>query len=232
MGMLTSKILKGGSGNWGERAMIAHPQLDSSDVHEMVRWILSLQKQSKKRIPREGRYSFPVPGSSTNNRGVFVFHSTIKGGLGETHIFRPNLQQVEKADSSSGPFRTYKQVIDGTTTFFCELKNKDFFTFKNIDLLGIKTIELSFEVSAQKNQTGGGVLELHLDGIGKSLLGSIPIPVSTLQQNGGTKKIILPIQQSTWPGDNLYHDLVFLVKSENEGSKPVLGMNWVRFNLK
>lgn len=231
MGMLTKKILKGGSGNWGDRAMIAHPQLDSNDVSEMVRWILSLQKQSKKRIPREGRYTFAVPESSTNNGGVFVFHSTIKGGLGETHIFRSNLQQVEKADSSSGNFKNYTKVIDGTASVFCELKNRDFFKFKEIDLTGIKSLEFQFETDAQKNQTGDGILELRLDEIQGPVLGSIAIPASSLQKNAEIKKMILTVEQSALSGDNLHHDLIFLVKNQKAGSKPVVGMNWVRFNL-
>lgn len=40
--LLTKKIMNGGSGNWGEVAMAAHPGLEESDVKEMVSWILSL----------------------------------------------------------------------------------------------------------------------------------------------------------------------------------------------
>ncbi len=38
---LVKKIMGGGSGNWGEVAMAAHPGLEESDVKEMVSWILS-----------------------------------------------------------------------------------------------------------------------------------------------------------------------------------------------
>ena len=40
--VLAEKILKGGSGVWGERAMAAHPQLSEGEVNQMVRYILSL----------------------------------------------------------------------------------------------------------------------------------------------------------------------------------------------
>lgn len=39
--LLVKKIRGGGSGNWGEVAMAAHPGLEQSDVEEMVKWILS-----------------------------------------------------------------------------------------------------------------------------------------------------------------------------------------------
>ncbi len=40
--LLSGKIVKGGSGVWGEVAMPAHPSLKEEEVNEMVKWILSL----------------------------------------------------------------------------------------------------------------------------------------------------------------------------------------------
>lgn len=41
--MLTDKIIKGGSGNWGEVAMLPHPSLPKEDAKEMVKYIMSLK---------------------------------------------------------------------------------------------------------------------------------------------------------------------------------------------
>ena len=41
---LASKIIKGGSGNWGTTPMSAHPDLSMTDAKEMVKYILSLKK--------------------------------------------------------------------------------------------------------------------------------------------------------------------------------------------
>jgi len=41
--MLTQKIIKGGSGNWGTTAMSAHPTLAPADVRKMVAYILSVK---------------------------------------------------------------------------------------------------------------------------------------------------------------------------------------------
>jgi cytochrome c len=41
--MLAAKIIKGGSGNWGDIAMTPHPALSKTDAQEMVRYILSLK---------------------------------------------------------------------------------------------------------------------------------------------------------------------------------------------
>jgi len=41
---LANKIIKGGSGNWGNIAMSPHPTLSMTDAREMVKYILSLKK--------------------------------------------------------------------------------------------------------------------------------------------------------------------------------------------
>jgi cytochrome c len=42
--MLSQKILKGGTGVWGEVPMTAHPQLSQEDAEAMVKYILKLRK--------------------------------------------------------------------------------------------------------------------------------------------------------------------------------------------
>jgi cytochrome c len=41
---LANKIINGGSGNWGQVPMSAHPNLSLTDAKEMVKYILSLKK--------------------------------------------------------------------------------------------------------------------------------------------------------------------------------------------
>ena len=229
--LLKRKIINGGSGNWGERAMIAHPQLSPKDVNEMVSWILSLKDQPKKIISPEGRYHFTIPVTPANKEGVFVFHSSINEDTGETILFRSNLLQVEKADSSSNSFRRYKRIAANDTMILSELRNHDFFVIKEIDLHGIKSLEFVLEISAEQNQTGGGVIELHLDGIDGKLLGSISVPDAFPSDNATIKKIIFTVQSPDWPKDNSFHDLFFVVKKANKRIKPVLGIDLIKFNL-
>jgi cytochrome c len=42
--MLADKIIKGGSGVWGQIPMVPHPQISKKDASEMVNYILSLRK--------------------------------------------------------------------------------------------------------------------------------------------------------------------------------------------
>jgi cytochrome c len=229
--LLKRKIIHGGSGNWGERAMIAHPQLSTKDVNEMVNWILSLGDQRKKSMAQEGRYFFNIPASSATKEAVFVFHSSITDETGETIVFRSNMQQVEKADIISNSIRKYKRITENDTMILSELKNNDFFVIKEVDLHGIKSVEFALEISERQNQTGGGVIELHLDRIDGPLLGSISVPVSVPSGDTSIKRLMLPAQSPAWPKDNSFHDLFFVVKNKIKGLKPALGIDLVKFNL-
>lgn len=42
--LLAGKIIKGGSGNWGDIPMAPHPSITEGDAKEMVKYILSLKK--------------------------------------------------------------------------------------------------------------------------------------------------------------------------------------------
>ena len=41
--MLAQKVIKGGSGNWGQVAMLPHAQLSQADAEQMVKYVLLLK---------------------------------------------------------------------------------------------------------------------------------------------------------------------------------------------
>jgi len=41
--MLVAKVMKGGSGNWGEIPMPPNPTISEEDARTLVEWVLSLQ---------------------------------------------------------------------------------------------------------------------------------------------------------------------------------------------
>ncbi|PZR39499.1 MAG: cytochrome C [Azospira oryzae] len=45
--MLADKIIKGGSGNWGEIPMTAHPDISEADAEKMARYVLSLDGEKE-----------------------------------------------------------------------------------------------------------------------------------------------------------------------------------------
>lgn len=45
--LLAEKIIKGGSGVWGQIAMTAHPDISQSDAEKMARYVLSLDGEKE-----------------------------------------------------------------------------------------------------------------------------------------------------------------------------------------
>ncbi|MEP7252310.1 MAG: ThuA domain-containing protein, partial [Ginsengibacter sp.] len=81
MSTLTQKIIKGGSGVWGDVAMAAHPTLSESDVHQMLSWILSLAApaSTKKSLPASGSI-VPPSNQKPGTEMVLSASYTDKGG--------------------------------------------------------------------------------------------------------------------------------------------------------
>jgi cytochrome c len=240
---LSTKILKGGAGVWGQTVMSAHPQVSEEDAGEMVRWILSLGSAPKPKqgIALSGTYALTVPGSpdskSKPKPGTFLLKASYRdrGSASqgpqensETIALRPTFQQAEQADSISRGVRTYRP-FNGDTVVLNDLKNNGFFVFKHTDVTGIHTIAMGVGMSDNKYQFGGGRVEIRLDSPKGTLIGKAAIPADNGHDRMPFTEIAAPL---TDPGDGQFHDLYFVLKNENNPSKPVAAVDWVRFDLR
>ncbi len=75
--LLANKIIKGGSGNWGEVSMPAHASMSESDVSKVVDWILSKAKADEElqSLPLKGTYD-PATLESNPWRPVFTIRAS------------------------------------------------------------------------------------------------------------------------------------------------------------
>jgi len=80
--MLSDKILKGGSGVWGEVAMAAHPQLTKVQAAEIVEYILSLAGDNKVvSLPLSGKLNFePAPREGLTSTSAYVLTVSYEDG--------------------------------------------------------------------------------------------------------------------------------------------------------
>jgi len=79
---LGNKIINGGGGVWGEKAMPAHPNLSEKDAEDIVKYILSLNNPpSQKGLPPEGNYVLEKH-INTKKEGRYILKSSYidKGG--------------------------------------------------------------------------------------------------------------------------------------------------------
>jgi cytochrome c len=240
---LSQKVLKGGAGVWGQTVMSAHPQVSEEDAGEMVRWILSLGSAPKPKqgIALSGTYALTVPGSpdskSKPKPGTFLLKASYRdrgtASQGpqedsETIALRPTFQQAEQADSISRGVRTYRP-FNGDTVVLHDIKNNGFFVFKHTDVTGVHSIAMGVGMSDNKYQFGGGRVEIRLDSPKGTLIGKAIIPADNGQDRMPFAEIAAPI---TDLGGGKFHDLYFVLKNENNPSKAVAAMDWVRFDLR
>lgn len=238
---LVKKVIKGGSGNWGDRVMSAHPQVSEKDMADMMRWVLSLADPANRPLPVQGVYTLTAPAGKDNKPvadGVFRFRATYtdRGAGGQpsargsqTLLLRPALQQAEMADSTSAGLRTIRRPLNGGTAVLYELKPGSFFVFKQADLKGIASVSMAIDVADQSKYTGGGRIELRLDSPGGQLAGAAVVPAA----NGGAglTEVILQVDRNAWPADGSLHDLYFVVAHDPEPAKAVAGIDWLRFGF-
>lgn len=143
---LTDKIIKGGSGAWGEVAMAAHPGLAADDAKQIVHWILTLANPAtiKKSLPEKG--SIPVTAAKENEALFISATYTDKGGAS----IKPLLGEAAFALRSSkltfgGVTRMegYSAVsLNGMRYMVVPAGKQGWFSIDSIDLEGVSGAEL------------------------------------------------------------------------------------------
>ena len=214
---LAQKIIRGGSGVWGDVAMSAHPSLSGDDVDQIVTYILSLDNKAalRRSLPQSG--SIVPPAAAPPNTAMVISASyTDKGGnnikalTGKTTVsLRSNsvyFTGLEKLKS----FTPYKY----NGQFIMVFPAKDgWVASDSVDLTGVRRIGLLCAwQTAPKNSLD---FEARLDAPDGKVLGKGTMPPVTKKgQQSGMAKI--PIGAVT---DGALHSVYILYKAK----EPVAG---------
>ncbi|GJM35455.1 MAG: hypothetical protein DHS20C18_44560 [Saprospiraceae bacterium] len=152
---LANKIIKGGSGVWGQHVMSAHPDLKLSDAQQMVDYILSLNDAENKAI-------LPISGTFVFNQhldqefgGLYIIKGsyTDKGGNGiepitahEQIVLRHNKVKATDYDmhTHSRTVLLEKELIPELAANYeiVELYADNYIGYKKLDLTGIKYVRI------------------------------------------------------------------------------------------
>lgn len=184
LNLLAEKIVEGGSGNWGETAMSAHPQLSEEEAREMVKYILSLAGDSnwKDQLPLQG--SFIPKGDSTGNYLLHVAYEDrggkVIGPLTSRKIFiirNPTLNVVH-CDDDSGVSKDNGELVRFT-------QSGAYIAWKNVDLSHLTHVTYAVSSAIE------GTLSLHLDSLSGPVIGTAKFrPDKREEQTDATKKNI------------------------------------------
>ena len=224
---LTQKIIKGGSGVWGEVAMAAHPTLTQEDAHQIIAWVLSLSNKIaiKKSLPATGSI---IPPANAKPSSVLVLSAsyTDKGGNNIKALTGNNAVSLA---NSTMPL-TGKEKFKGFTTIKYNGMNimvfptsaEGWFATAPVDLTGVGSINLTAGWQAAPEK--GLDVEARLDAPDGKLLGSGTIPTPKKGQQGAV--IHVPIEKVT---DGKMHTVYFIYKAQGPVSGGIMSL---QFNSK
>lgn len=176
--LLSDKVLKGGSGVWGEVAMAAHPQLTKAQAVQMVEYILSLANEKKVvSLPLSGKANFavvPPPGPTPTSAYVLTVTYEDNGANGmpslsttkQFMLKSPALKITEATDLKGGVRKMSAAGYD----FVENITHNSSLTFADIDLTGVS--KLNFVV-VEMGKITGGEIEVRLDSPDGMNLGTV-----------------------------------------------------------
>lgn len=225
--VLSDKILKGGSGNWGEVAMAAHPQLTKDQAVQMVDYILSLANEEKiVSLPLGGKANFaqiPPPGPMPTAAYVLTATYEDKGANGmpslattKQFVFKsPMLNTAEAVDLKGGVRKTSAAGYN----FLENIKNGSSATFADVDLTHVGM--LSFVVVEMGNSKSGEI-EVRLDSADGELLGTVSFSKAPkMEVQSGI--FMRPSGTSIKPASGK-HNLVLTFKNQNAGEENLFSL--------
>ena len=222
-GKLVSKIIKGGSGVWGEVAMPAHPDLKEDEARQIVAWIQSLAGggQTIKSLPANGSVNSTLNKPPKDN-GVLVLSATYidKGGPGVkalTGNASVILRSAKMNFRGTKNRKEYTTATYGNVFYLLAPKATGYFSMNDIDLTGIT--EAAILIGWDKAPINGYNFELRLDGPDGKIVGEAilkPGTKSTMKMPGGRGEgIILKFKIAA--GANKLHNLYVVTKPFGTG---------------
>lgn len=227
------KIIYGGSGNWGQRAMSAHPTIREEDAIEMAKWILALGDPAKpvQHLPVEGKWTFDAVTGAYLVQASYtdLGKGTIPALSASTAlVMRPSQLEAENADARSKGLSVFKDELNKSSGLE-GLKNGAWICIKNIDFQGITGVNLHLSGGLNAHPYLGGRAELRLNGVDGPILGSAEIPARNGEKRDYFEQFI-PI--SLGAGGPDWGSLYILFRNEHNKENSVVGIDWLRVALR
>lgn len=230
--VLINKVIKGGSGVWGDLVMAPHPQLSHDDTEKMIRYILSLSgKASKAGLPYKGSYTLNKH-KSNEKEGTYIFTAsyTDKGANGikpltSTKVIvlsypligADKFSEKKKAQT----FKVTKEVwsaIEEEMTIVLP-SHEGVLRYKDIDFTEVGQIKLG--VAVAPNYFSGGTMELIIDDENGEKIGSGVLDLGITDI--GFKELVIDIKATQG-----VHDLILKANCKDQ-SKIFSGIATIEF---
>ena len=230
-GYLIDKIINGGSGVWGETAMVAHPTLSNNDAQKIVDYILSLKLDdvNEKMLPLSGTLSFDKHKTSDKN-GVYILTASYtdngKEGLENAEltarnqiIFKAPYFEAQQADERSAGLGNWQA---GGNSLVGSVKHNSYFKYNQVDFTGLKSI--NFSAYYGKNYEYDGLLEIRKGSVDGEIIGQTKIGYYSKQKDN-LKTYAIKIAPT-----NGVENLFLVFKNETDKGQFACNANAIQLN--
>ncbi|MGK6350399.1 PQQ-dependent sugar dehydrogenase [Parapedobacter sp. DT-150] len=223
--LLIDKIIQGGSGNWGERAMSPHPALPREDAKEMVRYILSFAGE-RERLPVSGKLALTAHQNGVGD-GVYLLRATYTdngaGGIpplsAHDHILlrRPRVQ-AEDFDAGNVRIAT---ITTAFLSYIYDIKDSSYVAFRDVDLTEVRRIAYRIQPSGV-----GGAIELRLDSMAGAVVSRVDVPTGNYSgAEDGWREIVGAVSNTSGK-----HDLYVVFVNQAGREQPLFNIDWLEFH--
>ncbi|WP_411275482.1 ThuA domain-containing protein [Daejeonella sp.] len=224
---LSAKIIKGGSGVWGEVSMPAHSTMPEADARKIAQWVLSLENKAvQASLASQGKI-IPTSNSANEENSVFSLNSsyTDQGGAGikplsvsRTVYLRSNTINAREITERRGLI-----VKDSTETgFLIYPQNTGWLKLNNIDLNGIVSLELN---SFSRGEASNYSIEVRLGSETGMVIGKANMVYNPVMNQQTITTI--PLQSRK---DASLNDLYFVIGADNKDVKQRPLLRTIKFN--
>jgi cytochrome c len=229
---LIDKVIKGGSGAWGDLMMSPHPQLSQEDTEKMIRYILSLNKNAAKSgLPHKGQYVMNKHKPS-EKEGTYIFTAsyTDKGANGIKPLTATKVISLSYPQISADKFKEANKVMTYLVTpaqmalveqemTIVLPSDQALIRYGDIDFTEVGQIKIN--VGIAPNYFSGGRLELFIDHENGQPIGTADLDIGLT--DFGFQELLVDIN----PTEGI-HDLIMKVKCK-DSSKMFGGLSTLEF---
>jgi cytochrome c len=216
---LAEKVIKGGSGVWGDLMMSPHPQLSTDDTEKMIRYILSLNAKTKETaLPYKGKYALNKH-KAGDKEGTYIFTAsyTDKGSNGMKPLTATKIVSLSYPLIPANRFKEAKKTASFLVTrdMWKELKedmtivlpsHEGMIRYGNIDFTDVG--QITFGLAVAPTYFSGGKLELYLDNADGA-------PFATADFDIGLTDLGFKELAVNMPDTKGVHDLILKVKCKD-----------------
>lgn len=197
---LAKKIREGGSGVWGEAVMPANPSIAVSDANTVLDYIMHLTDETSGSLPVKGTFVAAIP-KGDNGRGSYILQT----GYTDRGVGNIPSHTVEKMIRMRNPMvrpgdadiLTGSDLVISGSGGLPTLKPKSgtILGFRNLDMTGIKSIQIHGSVTVRENNSGGEI-ELRLGAPTGKLIGRTTAAIFVQPKQAPVLTLVQAMQDS------------------------------------